>query len=189
MQLLLHDHPFSVLSSSSPHPSHLNLPATLAPLLSTPPSFSSSFPGPRVGAAITGGGMDSFALMWFGLQRGTAQSDTLSQRAGAALPHRPQFMCFQTGQSTPLSCAGPQSLLPSHIHCSKYVCKKPLAISIISISKTPMARCSLFAFMFPKFTQLCPKLPHLHCLQTLYLCLYFLFILTYFVDSDNPPLY
>lgn len=26
--------------------------------------------------------MDSFALMWFGLQRGTAQSDTLSQCTG-----------------------------------------------------------------------------------------------------------
>lgn len=55
---------------------------SLLPLFILPslPPPACSFLGPCTGGAITEGGIDSFALMWFGLQRDTAQSDTFSQR-------------------------------------------------------------------------------------------------------------
>lgn len=130
----LHHLPFSILSFSSPHP-HIS---TLLPLFFPPSLPPSSFPGPRVGAAITGGGMDSFALMWFGLQHGTAQSDTLSQCTELlSLSFSPcvQFMCFQTGQSTPLSCDGLSLPLPPTISALSMSVKKPPAISL-SLSHT-----------------------------------------------------
>lgn len=77
--------------------------------------------------------MDSFALMWFGLQRGTAQSDTLSQCTELlSLSFSPcvQFMCFQTGQSTPLSCDGLSLPLPPTISALSMSVKKPPAISL-----------------------------------------------------------
>lgn len=59
-------------------------------LISHPSCHSSSLPpslrlpapswGPCAGGAITEGGIDSFALMWFGLRCDTAQSDTFSRR-------------------------------------------------------------------------------------------------------------
>lgn len=85
----------------------------LPPLLPPPPPPSW---GPRAGAAITEGGMDSFALMWFGLQHGTAQSDTFSRCTDLlSLSLCLQFMCFQTGQSTPLSGAALSLPLPPTI--------------------------------------------------------------------------
>lgn len=59
-----------------PHISSL-LPLFIPPSL--PPS-ACSFLGPCAGGAITEGGIDSFALMWFGLRRDTAHSHTFSRR-------------------------------------------------------------------------------------------------------------
>lgn len=88
--------------------------------LSLPPS-ACSFLGPCAGGAITEGGIDSFALMWFGLRRDTAQSDAFSRHTESSLCLH--FMCFQTGQSAPLSSAR----LPFFLSLPPTIalCKKP----------------------------------------------------------------
>lgn len=151
----LRDHhlPFSLRSLPLFLLPHISSLMSLFPPLPPPASW-----GPSAGGAITEGGIDSFAVMWFGLQRGTAQSNTLfsffpsppRQRARLlSLPCLQQFMCFQTGQSTPLRYAGlsflplPFSPLPpsaSHNLCSQCVCKKKKEPPILlSHTHTPLS--------------------------------------------------
>ena len=151
--------PFYHFPLSVPHISTL-LPLFLLPptsLLPPPPPPSSSFLGPRAGAAITGGGMDSFALMWFGLQRGTAQSDTFSQRTELlSLSVCSSCVFKQTNQhhSAVLACLSP----PSHHLCSQCVCTKLPALfhththvhTIISICKLQLTD-SPFLLSLPSF--------------------------------------
>lgn len=120
--------------------------------------------------------MDSFALMWFGLQRGTAQSDTLSQCTELlSLSFSPcvQFMCFQTGQSTPLSCDGLSLPLPPTISALSMSVKKPPAISlslshihvIIFSGKLTMPYSSYFLYILQS-TPFCRQLSSFFSLQT-----------------------
>lgn len=67
-----HHLPFSLRSLPLFPLPHISSLMPFFPPLPPPASW-----GPCAGGAITEGGIDSFAVMWFGLQRGTAQSNTL----------------------------------------------------------------------------------------------------------------
>lgn len=140
--------------------------------------------------------MDSFALMWFGLQRGTAQSDTLSQCTELlSLSFSPcvQFMCFQTGQSTPLSCDGLSLPLPPTISALSMSVKKPPAISlshthihvIIFSGKLTMPYSSYFLYILQS-TPFCRQLSSFFFLYKppcIFISLFFCLVSVYFVDS------
>lgn len=111
--------------------------------------------------------MDSFALMWFGLQRGTAQSDTFSQRAELlSLSVCSSCVFKQTNQhhSAVLACLSP----PAHNLCSQCVCTKLPALfhthtctHYYLYLQTPIDRQSLSALIaffspFCLFTNLLP---------------------------------
>lgn len=128
--------------------------------------------GPCAGGAITEGGIDSFAVMWFGLQRGTAQSNTLSfffffsfspsPACPALLP--PPSAAVHVFSNRPINTTQirwplffplPFSPLPpsaSHNLCSQCVCKKkkkpPILLShthsIISNGKLQWPHSPLF---------------------------------------------
>lgn len=111
----LHHLPFSILSFSSPHPSYLNLPAPL--LSSLPPSLL--LPGAPCGSCHNRrwNGFICSNVVWAAAWHGTERHFIPVHRAPLPLFLSPclQFMCFQTGQSTPLSCAGLPLPLPPTI--------------------------------------------------------------------------
>lgn len=138
--------------------------------------------------------MDSFALMWFGLQRGTAQSDTLSQCTELlSLSFSPcvQFMCFQTGQSTPLSCDGLSLPLPPTISALSMSVKKPPAISLSHtytlLSLVANSQCHTAAIFFIFSSPLHFVVSFLHFFlykpPCIFISLFFCLVSVYFVDS------
>lgn len=183
-----HHLPFSVRSFSSPSPSYLIPPATLPPSL--PPS-SFSFLGPCAGGAITEGGIDSFALMWFGLQRGTAQSNTFSQRTELLSLLCLQFMCFQTGQSTPLSCAGLSLPLPPTISALSVSVKSHQSslshthtlLSLVANSNGQTV--PFFCFHCPYFLQFIPLQTHFQYHISVFLCCFVICIILLILSSTD----
>lgn len=145
-----HHLPFSVRSFSSPSPSYLIPPVTLHPPLPLSLPLPSPFLGPCAGGAITEGGIDSFALMWFGLQRDMAQSDTFSRRT-ENVSHSVYSSCVFKQDNQHHSAVLPAlslSLSASHYLCSHTTLHSTQNLSQYHIC---LSSCSLIYRYFVRF--------------------------------------
>lgn len=91
-------------------------------------------------------------VVWAAAWHGTERHFILPHRA--SLPHRLQFMCFQTGQSTPLSCVGLYLRLPPTLTA--------LSVSVKATSHLSHTPLSLMANSYSKLLSFCLYLPPVH---------------------------
>lgn len=175
MRLPLHHLPFSVLSFSSPSPSYLNPPATLPPSLHPPLLL---LPGAPCGSCHNRrwNGFICSNVVWAAVWHGTERHFIPVHRA--SLPHCLQCMCFQTGQSTPLSCAGLH--LPPTFNARRVSVKShppSLTHTIICNGKLPWPDGSFSPLFTPLHSVFSYHFSPQNLHQPPYLCLSALFLL------------